>query len=750
MSSSETPAGDLTELQHRSRERSLTSHHASRAHYDADSIVLAGSEMILVSDARGDVPQAPEDGQGLGLFYRDTRFLSRYELTLNGTLPVPLSSHEGGGAWTFHVLGNPALRSADGRCIEPCTICLRRDRVVGDGAIHEIIAVTNFGPGPVHLSLELAFGADFVDIFVVRGIAEPPPPALLPAEVDPGGRVALRSVSRDGIQQVTRLDFSPPPTRLTQERARLDLDLDSGERRELGVEIAPRLGTAGAHGAAGGDVPRQMLRRREGEAREWLESSTQLGGDPTLERIVRRSLLDLKLLRTPLHGGDHYIAGGIPWFATLFGRDSALSALMICGFRAAIAGDTARVLARYQADRCDTYRDAEPGKIAHELRQGTLARLAEIPQSPAYYGTVDATPLFLILLEEYLAWTGDVGLVRELRGNIDAALDWIERFGDSDGDGYLDYRGAYGTGLVNQGWKDSGVAITNADGSLATPPIALAEVQGYLYRAWLGAARLLELTGEVPRARSLTARARELRERFERDFWSESLGCYVLALQRDGKPAEVIASNAGQVLWSGIASPERARAVARRLMQDDMFSGWGIRTLSSREQRYNPVSYQLGSVWPHDNALIVAGFRRYGCDAPAQRLFAALQDAATGLKGHRLPELYGGFAREAAERHPVRYPVACSPQAWAAAAVPYALASLLGLEPDALDRRLRIVDPKLPPRIDRLTLTGLRVGDARVDVNFLRSSDDNVAVSWALREGALTVESVPQRNNSAW
>lgn len=744
MSCSETRTGDLTEPQHRSRERSLTPHHASRAHHDADAIVLAGSGVLLVSDARGDVPRDLAPTQGLGLFYRDTRFLSRYELTVNGTAPVPLGSHEGGGAWAFHVLGNPELGREGGGCVPPHTIAIRRDRVIGEGAVHEIIAVTNFGVAPVHLWLEVAFAADFLDLFVVRGVAQAPPPTLVPAQLAGGERVELGSIARDGVRQITRIAFSPAASLLTGERARFDLDLDSGERRELAVELAPRLGDSGAPSVPAGDL-RERVRGREREGREWLDSCTKVSGDPLLERIIRRSLLDLKLLRTPLYGRYHYIAGGIPWFATLFGRDSALSALAVCGFRPAIAGETARVLARHQAERRDAYRDAEPGKIAHELRQGELARLAEIPQSPVYYGTVDATPLFLVLLDEYLAWTGDIGLVRELRGNIDAALSWIDRFGDSDGDGYLDYRGAYANGLVNQGWKDSGVAIVNADGSLGTPPIALAEVQGCLYRAWVGAARLLEVTGDAPRGRELAARAQELRERFERDFWSDSLGCYVLALQQGGRPVEVLASNAGQVLWSGIASPEHARIVAGRLMQEDMFSGWGIRTLSCRERRYNPLSYQLGSVWPHDNALILAGFRRYGCDSEAQRVFAALRDAAAGLRGHRLPELYAGFPRLCAERHPVRYPVACSPQAWAAAAVPYALVSLLGLEPDALGRRLRIVDPRLPPHVDRLRLADLRVGDATVDVTFVRASDHNVGVSWSNLEGSLVVEAVPGR-----
>lgn len=743
MTSSETLSGDLSELQHRQRERSLTVHHASQAPHDADSIVLAGSGMLLVSDARGDVPQEEAGSRGLGLFHRDTRFLSVYALTLNDEQLVPLSSYEGGGSWTFHVLGNPRLESARGGCIDPHTISVRRDRMTGDGAIHELIALTNFGAAPVHLSLALAFAADFTDMFVVRGIAEPVPHSRLPAQIADDRRVLLRSVAGDGIQQKTLLEFSLPATRLTDETARFDFDLDSGERIELAVAIAPRFGAAAASGVESRD-PHTILEERRREGREWLESSVVVRGDPVIERIMRRSLLDLKLLRTPLHGGQHYIAAGIPWFATLFGRDSAVSALEICGFRAAIAGDTARVLARYQADRCDAYREAEPGKIAHELRQGTLARLEQIPQSPAYYGTVDATPLFLILLDEYLAWSGDVGLVGELRGNVDAALDWIERFGDSDGDGYLDYRGAYDTGLVNQGWKDSGVAITNADGSLAKPPIALCEVQGYLYRAWQAGARLLTLMDDARRGQELMDRAQELRLRFERDFWSDRLGCYVLALQRGGRPVEVVASNTGQVLWSGIASPDRARAVARRLLQDDMFSGWGIRTLSSREQRYNPLSYQLGSVWPHDNALILAGLKRYGCLTEAERVFAALQDAAGGLRGHRLPELYAGLARGPDERHPVRYPVACSPQAWAAAAMPYALVSLLGLEPDAPARRLRIVDPRLPPHVDHLSLSDVRVGEAIADLSFLRTSDNNVAVSWLMRRGPLIVEVCPR------
>ncbi len=315
------------------------------------------------------------------------------------------------------------------------------------------------------------------------------------------------------------------------------------------------------------------------------------------------------------------------------------------------------------------------------------------------------------------------------------------------GDGYLDYGGnpsssRYDTGLVNQGWKDSGDAIVNADGSLVDPPVALCEVQGYCYRAWRGAARTLRRLGDAAGASELESRARDLSERFERDFWSEELGCYVLARQRGGRPAAVVSSNAGQVLWSGIASKQHAAQVAQRMMAEDMFSGWGVRTLSTRERRYNPLSYHLGSVWPHDNAMLLSGFRRYGLNEPALRIFEALCAAASGFRNQRMPELYCGFPRGAEETHPVPYPVACSPQAWAAGAIPYALTSLLGLAADAPEGVLRILEPCLPDWISRLQLSGLRVGQALIDLVFERDARGNVQFESSHCTGELRVERI--------
>ncbi|HXH82882.1 MAG TPA: amylo-alpha-1,6-glucosidase, partial [Candidatus Tectomicrobia bacterium] len=425
--------------------------------------------------------------------------------------------------------------------------------------------------------------------------------------------------------------------------------------------------------------------------------------------------------------------------ATLFGRDAATVGLQTLPYGCSMAADTLRLLARHQATSVDAYRDAAPGKILHEYRAGELADLGVIPQSRVYYGSVDATMLFLILLAEYVRWSGDLALARELRPNVDAALRWMAESADADGDGYLDYTGRYAGGLINQGWKDSGNAIVNADGTLAEPPIALCEVQGYAYRAWREVADLLRRLGDVAEAEALDRRAADMQARFERDFWDDSLGCYLLARQAGGRPVAVVSSNAGQVLWTGIASAEHARRVVDRLLAPDMFSGWGIRTLSSDAVRYNPMSYHLGSVWPHDTALILGGFTRYGHADAALRLFDALFDAATHFRHYRLPELFCGHARADDEQAPIGYPVACSPQAWAAGALPHALRALLGLEADALGGRLRIVDPQLPSWLAWVEIERLQVAGALVDVRVERTAGGRIAVRPTVAEGHIDV-----------
>lgn len=456
--------------------------------------------------------------------------------------------------------------------------------------------------------------------------------------------------------------------------------------------------------------------------------------------ILDRSLRDLHRLKSRLDTQE-YFAAGVPWFATLFGRDSIITSLQTLAFDPQPAARTLRLLAQYQCRQADDWRDAQPGKILHELRCGEMAHLGEIPHTP-YYGTIDATPLFLILIGCHAAWTGDLSLFTELRENIELALNWMKQYGDSDGDGYIEYASTSENGLINQGWKDSGDALVNADGTLARPPIALVEVQGYAYLARVLISELYNRSGNSQRADVLRREAEELRARFNRDFWLEEKGIYAMALQAGNQPVTVVSSNPGHALWTGIADDDKARRTMERLMADDMFNDWGVRTLSAQERRYNPIGYHLGTVWPHDNSIIAAGFRRYGFDDAAQRIFMGIIEATMNFEHYRLPEVFAGFHRRD-YGVPVRYPVACHPQAWAAGTIPYLLTTMLGLEPAAFDQRLRIVRPRLPDFISWLEVRRLRVGRASADLRFERQTDGSISVKVLKTSGPLEVDSIP-------
>jgi glycogen debranching enzyme len=725
------------------KERLLTQPDPSKIRRTGNSVVLKQGDLFLLAQESGDVPwRLPH---GMGLFYRDCRFLDGYTLTLNGREPIVLSRMATRGFEVYHDLSNPRLPRGDGQpSIPKNTVALRRQRLIRSDVLYELLTVTNYGCDRVDLELALRFRARFEDIFVVKGFVAGPRGTVQEPKVTDPDRVVLRYWGSDDRHRTTTLRFAPAPDHLQPHHALFQLSLAPGQTRELQVRFEPReerVDDPRPDRAAPPAWPGGAQHWSERAEAIWLDRSTKVrASNPLFERVLQRALLDLRLLRSRLHG-KHFFAAGIPWFATLFGRDAATVAFQTLPYGATMARETLQLLARYQATQVDAERDAEPGKILHELRLGELAHTGTIPQSPAYYGTVDATLLFLILLAEYVNWSGDLDLPRQLRPHVDAALGWMEHYGDHDGDGYLDYVGEYANGLVNQGWKDSGNAIVQADGTLAKPPIALCEVQGYAFRALRQTADLLRTLDDDARADQLDQRADTLRQRFERDFWSADLGCYILARQQGGRPAAVVASNAGQVLWSGIAAPARASQVVERLMASDMFSGWGIRTLTSQQPAYNPMSYHLGSVWPHDNGLILAGFRRYGHDDAARRVFDALFDAASQFRDYRMPELYCGFERRAGEPQPVRYPVACSPQAWAAGAIPHALWNLLGLRADARSGRLRIVRPCLPGWLDWLELHDLQVGSAKVRLRFEQSSPDgDVQVDATVVEGSLAIE----------
>jgi glycogen debranching enzyme len=465
-------------------------------------------------------------------------------------------------------------------------------------------------------------------------------------------------------------------------------------------------------------APVEFSLRSSSEA--WLRQETEITSDSLLlNHVMDRSMRDLGMLRSNL-GQASYFAAGVPWFVALFGRDSIITALQTLAYNPRIAEQTIRLLANFQGRLVNEWREEEPGKILHEIRMGEMARLGEVPHTP-YYGTVDATPLFLILIGEHARWRGSLALFNELKANVEAALDWIARYGDHDSDGYVEYFCKTEKGLSNQGWKDSGDAIVNTDGSLAAPPIALVEVQAYVYRAKRGIAELFRRSGDEERARRLDDEADDLRHKFNRDFWVEA-GWYALALQKDKRPVEVLSSNAGHALWAGVADGEKARRTAASLMTDEMFTGWGVRTLSSGEVYYNPLGYHLGTVWPHDNSIVAAGFKRYGCEREALRVFVGLLQAAIHFDGRRLPELFGGFHRDD-YGVPVPYPVACQPQAWAAGTVPYLLTTLLGLEPEGFENRLRVVRPVLPEFINHVEIRRLGIGEALADLRFERAGE---------------------------
>jgi glycogen debranching enzyme len=634
------------------------------------------------------------------------RYLSGYELTFTTARPIMLLSTAELGYSAEQVMTNPVMLDVRGQRVPRGSLHLVRTRVVDDG-VDERLQVHNHGTAPVSVEVQYKFSSDFADIFEVRGWeAENRGEVRAPGFED--GALTLASLGADGQNRQTRIDFSPAPDTLVGDPdlaiATYSLTLDPQEWREIGLRIS--LDNA---------APIRNADRLSAIARsydDWLHQSTRIvTGNDFFDAIMARSLSDIRMLWTEADGRA-FPAAGTPWYDALFGRDSCIVAMQMLAYRPEIARDVLKSLAAAQGTKNDAWRDEEPGKIPHELRRGELTRSGELPFSP-YFGSIDSTPLFLLLAGEYLRWTGDRVFLESLRPNLLAGLKWMREFGDSAGSGYIDYEKRSLKGLVNQGWKDSVDSIVHRDGSLAKPPISLVEVQAYRYA---GLRRLAEVLGpdEV-----LYREADELRARLARDFWMDDEQCYALALGGTGRRVESVTSNAGHALWSGAAEPEKARATAQRLLQPDMFSGWGVRTLSRSSPRYNPQGYHLGTIWPHDNSILAQGLKRYDLNAELNVLATALFEAAKSFQYYRLPELFGGSPMTP-HQTPVPYPVACRPQAWAAGAMPLITQAMLGLCPDAAKKRLFVVEPALPQFLDRAKVTGLRVAGVEVDLSFER------------------------------
>jgi glycogen debranching enzyme len=650
--------------------------------------VIKDEDVFVLCQNDGSIPL--ENAEGFGVYYHDCRFLNGYEMRIGDSRLNALASNSEHGYMAEFELTNRDLKSSSSMQLDKQSLGIRWQRIIHASklSVQDAISFANYTVEPLEFVLSFVFQADFEDIFQIRGFH----PTQIGKKKAPAwhrGALVFGYSGADGLQRSVAISISPRLKARHRNGADLSISLKPGEAQTVRLSIqltesshkkSSTVSTAGAH-----DTKALATRLHEG-SEEWLKGHVRFQSSSyRLNNVFERSIRDLGALRTFLDG-EEYFSAGLPWYGALFGRDSILSSLQTLAFRPKIAEETLRLLAKYQGKEINDWRDEQPGKIMHELRVGEMAHLNEIPQTP-YYGAVDSTPLFLILLARHANWTGDLSLFHELRPVIDKAFAWISRYGDETGDGYLQYSAKSKKGLGNQGWKDSGDSIVNADGTLAKPPIALVEVQGYVYLAKVSVAELYERAGDRDTAQRLRAEADQLRTRFERDFWLEDKGIYALALQAGKKPAAVVSSNAGQALWSGIARSDRARKTVKQLMSKAMFSGWGIRTLSTHERRFNPVGYHLGTVWPHDNSIIAAGLRNYGRDKEACAVMSGIVHAARYFEHYRLPEVFAGFSRR--DFHvPVRYPVACHPQAWAAGSVPFMIESLLGLVPKAFENRL--------------------------------------------------------------
>ncbi len=682
----------------------------------ADTIVIKAGNVFMVTLRDGRLPVDEE--HPLGLWFRDCRFLSSHEVRVCGELPRLLTATDAAGSEAVHELTNPDLVLEGGERLPAQSLRIRIERhAEAGGALRQRIAVRSYHRGALRLPLEVAVGADFVPMLELRGIV--PPHDRPPPDRDNGG---FTLVGRDGVCRTTRVSASPEPRVAGDGKLVFDLDLEPRGAIDVTLDFEVSEHVDGRLAAVIPSRPSDQ------------EGTTVTSDDQLFNRILQRSLDDLELLRSELDGRSYY-AAGLPWFATLFGRDSLITAFETLSFVPGVAESTLRLLAGRLGTEYNDERDEEPGKVLHELRVGEPATLGETPFA-RYYGSVDATPLFLCLLGRYADWAGNLDLFRELRGPAEAALEWIDRYGDLDGDGLVEYQRRSKHGLRTQGWKDSFDGIPDDAGEPLEPPVALVEVQGYVARAKRMMARMFERDGDGARAERLRQEAEAVEAELER-FWLAEPGCYAIGLDAAKRPGSGLSSNQGHLLWAGAVREERAQCIRDVLMGADMFSGWGIRTLAQTHPAYNPVGYHTGSVWPHDSALIAFGLRSYGFDEDFTQIFEGLLEAASRFDDYRLPELFGGFSREEFDE-PVPYPVACQPQAWAAGSIPFLLKWGLGISPDALEKRLRIVRPSLPRWLERVDVKGLEIGKARVDLRFERAGEQ-VTLADASIEGDMEV-----------
>jgi glycogen debranching enzyme len=677
--------------------------------------VLKYGKMFAVFDRYGEVESSGIGEEGI--FCDGTRFLSEYALFIGDSRPLLLSStiREDNCLFTAD-LTNVDIEQRGGRKLPRGTLLVTRSKFLFGNTCYERLCLSNYSQEPIRIPFALKFGADFADIFEVRGTPRKNRGKRLDDEVHDDSAV-ISYQGRDGVVRRMKFECSPAPRHVSGSDCRFEVGLDPKQQATIYITVSCLIHS---------DSEEQMgYDRALAAATAQMRSASERNCEVSSSNVrfnqwMNRSVSDIQMMTVGNPERDYPYAG-VPWFSTVFGRDGIITAMECLWVNPSLAKGVLQYLAATQAHEINPALEAEPGKILHETRRGEMAALGEVPFG-RYYGSVDSTPLFVMLAGAYYDRTADRKLLQSLWPNIQAALTWIDEYGDKDRDGFVEYARQSSKGLVQQGWKDSNDSVFHADGTIAEPPIALCEVQGYVYAAKRAAAQMAAALGHYDRADALEHQAKDLQKRFEEAFWCEDISTYAIALDGAKRPCCVRTSNPGHCLYSRIVSPERARIVAETLLGEDFFNGWGVRTVGSRESRYNPVSYHNGSVWPHDNAIIALGLSHYGFKDLAARILMGFQDVSVSVDLRRLPELFCGLDRRAGEG-PTLYPVACSPQAWAAGAIHMFLEACLGISVSAVRKEVMVKQPFLPEALPNLQIKNLVVGSGSLDLAFKREKD---------------------------
>ncbi|MFE7083366.1 glycogen debranching N-terminal domain-containing protein [Priestia megaterium] len=679
--------------------------------------VIKENDVFLLSEPNGNITK--EHPYGLGLYTKDTRFLNKLNLKINGENPVLLSSEANENYMATILLTNPHMEDEKGLILWRESVEIERKRFINKGVLHEALKFKNYFPKTITFSITVELEADFMDMFIVRGFQTGKVGRRTGQFVD-GEQLIFTYQGADNLSRKTLISWNKQPSSVSDlGEITFEFTLDHEQEEEVVLMIQPQIGEEKKDKI----LPmRKALNDLQNSYTKWESSSTKVKTDhQILQRLISRGLNDIRVLLTDVGYGQFPVAG-LPWYGVPFGRDSLIAALQMLPFNSEVAKGTLKTMAAYQGKENNSWLDEQPGKIMHEVRYGELANTDQIPFTP-YYGTVDATPLFLILLTEYVKWTGDFEFLKELQGNVDAAFTWIDKYGDKDGDLFVEYHQESSKGIANQGWKDSGDSIVHRNGDYAESPIALAEVQGYVYQAKMGIALLYEAVDKAEEAKLLKEQAVLLKKKFDEQFWMDDVSFYAIALDQNKEKVGTITSNPGHVLLSEMLNEEKVEHVASMLVSDKMFSGYGIRTMGEGESGYNPISYHDGSIWPHDNSLILLGLSKVGKQEEANKVMQGLIDAAQHFEYDRLPELFCGYSSNLGK--PVKYPVACSPHAWAAATPLTFIQSLLQLFPNSISKEIYL-NPCLLDNMNELNVQGINIGEGILSVTVKKEAGETL------------------------